>query len=46
MFKIMAIYKGGEAKKIDSADDKESAEYLLHEYRLIYGTGWTVFIQE
>jgi hypothetical protein len=42
VFDIIGVYRG-ESEVIDSADDRETARYLVGEYQLAYGSGWRVF---
>lgn len=44
MFKIMGRYEGGEEEEVDSAETKRDAEYLLSEYKLAFGAGWSLRI--
>ena len=46
MFTIIAFYKGRTGEEIDSADTLREAEYLVGEYSLAYGPGWTFQIVE
>jgi hypothetical protein len=43
-FRIMGSYKGTGAEEIDTANDRATADYLLGEYRLAYGAGWSLWI--
>lgn len=45
MFKIMGRYMG-RTEEIDNAATKRDAEYLLREYRLAFGSAWTLWIVE
>jgi hypothetical protein len=45
MYKIMGKY-GEETEEIDTAKNKKEAEYLLCEYKLAFGRGWTIWIKE
>lgn len=42
MYKIMGKSKFG-TEEIDTADDLESAKYLVGEYRIAFGAGWTIW---
>jgi hypothetical protein len=44
MFRIMGSYHGTGAEEIDTANDRATADYLLGEYRLAYGAGWSLWI--
>lgn len=41
MYEIIGRYQG-ESEVIDTADTKQEAEYLVGEYRLAYGAGWSI----
>jgi hypothetical protein len=44
MLKIMGRYNGV-TEELDTAKDQQEAEYLLGEYRLAFGAGWTIWIK-
>jgi len=44
MFAIIGFYCG-ESEVIDFADDMPTARYLAAEYRVAFGTGWTIRIR-
>ena len=46
MYKIMARYGNGAWEEIDSTDDKDAADYLLGEYTMAYGAGWTLKVKK
>jgi hypothetical protein len=39
---ILGYYRGGE-EEIDTAETKTETQYLLKEYRLAYGSEWTIW---
>jgi hypothetical protein len=45
MFKIKGIYQGRK-ETIDEFDDKREAERCLTEYRMAYGLGWDLWLEE
>ncbi len=44
-FKIMGKHKG-ETEQLDTAEDRQERDYLLGEYRLAFGSAWTIWAQE
>ena len=45
MFKIKACGRNGIIETVDTADDRENAEFLRCEYIMAYGDGWTVWVE-
>ena len=45
MYLIMGKYKNGATEEIDSADTSEDAADLLVEYRLAFGSDYTIWIK-
>jgi hypothetical protein len=45
MYKIMGRY-AGRTEEIDEFDSKEEAENMLGEYRMAYGAGWSLWIED
>lgn len=45
MFKILGTYQN-KTKEIDTADTMSDAKYLAQEYRIAYGMGWTICVQD
>ena len=43
VYDIIGAYQRGEEEVIDTAQDKEEADYLVREYKLAYGREWKVF---
>lgn len=43
-YRIMGRYRGGKVEQLDSASDHKEVEYLLQEYRLAYGAGWSIWV--
>ncbi len=41
MFEIIGVYQGNK-EVIDSAETKEGARYLVNEYRIAFGQGWSI----
>lgn len=42
MYKIVASYKQGSFKKIDTASSEQQAKKLTNEYRISFGNSWRV----
>ena len=42
MYTIWGKYQG-EKEEIDTADDVTTAKYLVGEYRMAYGAGWSIW---
>lgn len=45
MFTIFGKYQGQPWEEIDTANDKQECDYLLGEYRMAFGPGWTFKIK-
>lgn len=46
-YHIWGRYKGtGKAEVVDEFDTKDEAEKMVREYRIAYGSDWTVWIEE
>ena len=45
VWEIVGIYRGMSktSEVIDHADNEETADYLVGEYRLAFGAGWQVY---
>jgi len=43
MFRIFGRY-AGQTEEIDSFDTQDEAERMLSEYRMAYGSGWSLWI--
>ena len=41
-FDTIGIYQGSK-EVIDSATGKHEAEYLVNEYRMAFGLGWSIY---
>jgi len=41
-YKIVASYNGGSFEEIDLAKTKQEVLFLMKEYRMAYGQGWTL----
>ena len=46
MFKIMGSYLGAQPEELDSAENKDEAEYLKEEYEMERGDGWVIWVEE
>jgi len=44
MYRIMARYKNMDEEEVDTADTKDEATFLLHEYTMAYDNDFTVWI--
>lgn len=44
-YRIMGKYRG-RTEELDSTDSKANAKYMVHEYQLAFGAGWSVWIKE
>lgn len=44
VFVIKGKYKNFETEEIDTAETKKEAEYLLKEYKMAYGTDYSLYI--
>ena len=44
MYRIMGTYQG-KTEELDTAEDWQTAGYLVMEYNLAYGSGWHIFIR-
>lgn len=44
--KIMGRYLKGEAEELDTANNENSAEYLIQEYRIAYGPDWHIWQED
>lgn len=44
MYIILGSYKNGDPETLDEAEDLKTARYLVSEYRLSFGTCWTIKI--
>jgi len=44
--KIMGRYGQGEAEELDTANNENSAEYLIAEYRMAFGAGWHIWQED
>lgn len=42
MYKIWAKYRDQDWEEVDEADNFEDAQYLIGEYRMAFGPGWTI----
>lgn len=42
MYEIIGVYRG-EKEVIDEADDRKTADYLVGEYQLAYGSEWRIY---
>ena len=42
MYKIMGKYRGS-TEQIDETDKEATADFLVSEYRLAFGNGWTIW---
>ena len=45
-YKIVGKYGGNNPEEIDTADDKEEADYLLGDYKLAFSSDWQLWIEE
>lgn len=45
MFKIIGKYRG-RTEVIDEAETKKEARYLLAEYRMAFGEGWVLWVEQ
>jgi hypothetical protein len=45
VYVIMGKYCREPKEEIDTAENKQDAEYLLGEYRMAFGAGWTLTIK-
>lgn len=45
MYKIMSSSRYG-TEQVDQADTLKEARYLLQEYRLAFGSGFTIYIKK
>ena len=43
--KIMGRYNGV-TEELDTANNENSAEYLVNEYRIAFGTGWHIWTED
>lgn len=43
---ILASYLRAPPEKIDTAQDEETAKYLVEEYQLAYGGGWKITYED
>ena len=44
-YRIMGSYRG-RAEEVDTADSEKEANRLLGEYRMAFGAGWTLWVEE
>lgn len=44
-FRILGRSRGP-TEELDTADDASSADYLVGEYRLAFGAGWSIWKEE
>lgn len=42
-YTIFGSYQGSSKEAIDTADDEKTAEYLVGEYKLAYGSNWNIW---
>jgi hypothetical protein len=45
-YEIIGKYKNMAKEVIDTAEDKKEANYLLGEYRLAYGSEWSLSLKK
>lgn len=43
-YKIMGRYNG-QTEEVDEAETRKDAQYLLSEYKLAFGAGWSLWIK-
>lgn len=44
VYKIIGRY-AGQTEEVDEAETRKEARYLLNEYRLAFGAGWSLWIK-
>lgn len=45
-FRIMGQYNSRPQEELDTAETESGAKYLMGEYRLAFGAGWRIWIEE
>ena len=46
MYKLMGKYGKQQAEEIDEFETREEATQMLTKYRMAYGAGWRIWIEE
>lgn len=46
MYKVIGKYGKQQAEEIDEFETREEAMQMLTEYRMAYGAGWRIWIEE
>ena len=46
MYSIYGRYEGGSYERIDTVSSRSQLEYLLGEYRLAFGAGWSFRVKK